>query len=241
VLGLVQVGGQARADRYMYLPLIGLGLAAGWCVPRLLRRARISGAVPAAIVLLALTALAGAAIRQSETWRTPLSLYSRMLAVTSGNWVAHSGYAVEIQKMGRLQEAIEHHRAAVEINFGSAYLRGNLAFALYDAGRVDEAIEQLLIFTRKSPENAEAFYRLGLLLGRVGRFSESLPALREATRLRPWFPAGWDALGVTCANLGLRAEAEAAFREVLRIEPGNQNARLSLERLQSGAVRPVRP
>jgi Flp pilus assembly protein TadD len=233
VIGLVQVGGQARADRYMYLPLIGLGMAAAWCAPPLLRRARVSGAVLAAIALLALTALAVAANRQSETWRTPLSLYSRMLAVTSGNWVAHSGYAVEVEKLGRLQEAVEHYRAAVAINFGSAYLRGKLAFALYDAGLSGEAIDQLQIFTRKSPENPEAQYRLGLLLGRAGRPSEALPALREATRLRPWFPAGWDALGVTCANLGLRDEAEAAFREVVRIEPGNQNARRNLERLQT--------
>jgi len=233
VIGLVQVGGQARADRYMYLPLIGLGIAAAWCAPPLLRRARVSGAPLAAIVLLALAVLTVAAGRQSETWRTPLSLYSRMLAVTSGNWVAHNGYGVELQKLGRLTEAIEHYRAAVAINPGAAYLRGNLAFALYDAGLVDEAIEQLLIYTRKSPGNPEAQYRLGLLLGRAGRFSESLPALREMTRLRPWFPAGWDALGVTCANLGLRAEAEAAFREVLRIEPGNQVSRRNLERLQA--------
>jgi tetratricopeptide (TPR) repeat protein len=233
VLGLVQVGGQARADRYMYLPLIGLGLAMAWCGPPLLRRARVSGAALSAVALLALAALAVAASRQSETWRTPLSLYGRMLAVTSGNWVAHNGYALELQKQGRLQEAIEHYRAAVGINVTAAFLRRNLAFALDDAGRAPEAIEQLLIFTRKSPGDAEALYRLGLLLGRAGRFGESLPALREATRLRPWFPAGWDALGVTCANLGLRAEAETAFREVLRIEPGNPGARRNLERLQA--------
>jgi tetratricopeptide (TPR) repeat protein len=156
-----------------------------------------------------------------------------MLAVTSGNWVGHNGYAIEVQKLGRLQEAIAHYRAAVAINFSAAYLRGSLAFALYDAGESDEAIEQLQIYLRMSPGNSEAYYRLGLLLGRAGRFSESLPALREATRLRPWFPAGWDALGVTCASLGLRTEAEAAFREVLRIEPGNQNVRQNLERLQA--------
>jgi len=185
---------------------------------------------PEGLLLTALAVLAG---RQSETWRSPLSLYGRMLAVTSGNWVAHNGYALELQKQGRLQEAIDHYRAAVGINPTAAFLRGNLAFALDDAGQAPEAIDQLRIFTRKSPGNAEAHYRLGLLLGRAGRFTEALPALREATRLRPWFPAGWDALGVTCANLGLRAEAETAFREVLRIEPGNRNARLNLERLQT--------
>jgi Flp pilus assembly protein TadD len=233
VIGLVQVGGQSRADRYMYLPLIGLGLAVAWCAPPLLKSTRVGSVLLAAIALVALAGLGVAAFNQSETWRTPLSLYSRMLAVTRGNWVAHHGYAVEVQKQGRLQEAIAHYRAAVAINFGAAYLRGNLAFALYDAGLSDEAIEQLSVFTRMSPGNSEANYRLGLLLGRAGRFSESLPALREATRLRPWFPPGWEALGVTCANLGLRAEAEAAFREVLRIEPGNQQVRRNLERLQA--------
>lgn len=233
VIGLVQVGGQARADRYMYLPLIGLGLAAAWGLPPLLRAAGIARAALAAIAFVALAALAVAALRQSETWRTPLSLCSRMVAVTSGNWVGHNGYAVEVQKLGRLQEAIEHFRAAVAINPGASYLRGNLAFALDDAGLAGEAIEQLLIFTRRSPGNPEASYRLGLLLGRAGRFAESLPALREATRLRPWFPPGWDALGVTCANLGLRAEAEAAFGEALRIEPGNQIVRRKLEQLRT--------
>ena len=119
--------------------------------------------------------------------------------MTSGNWVAHNGYAIEVKKLGRLQEAIE----------------------------------QLQRYIRRRPGNPEALYRLGLLLGRVVRFSESLPARREATRLRHWFPGGWDALGASCANTVLHSKAETAFREVLRIDPGNQNVRRNLERLQT--------
>lgn len=232
VIGLVQVGGQARADRYMYLPLIGLGLVAAWCAPPLLKSLRIAGVSLAALALVALAALAVAAGRQSETWRTQLSLSSRMLEVTSDNWVGHAYYAMELRGQGRLSEAVEHYRKAAAINF-TPECQQNYAFALSDAGETDKAIEQLRILVHMRPENAEAQYRFGVLLGRAGRFSEALAPLRVATRLRPWFPAGWDDLGVTCANLGLRAEAEAAFREVLRIEPGNQNARRNLDKVQA--------
>jgi hypothetical protein len=193
VIGIVQVGSQSHADRYMYLPLVGLGVAAAWGVgggplPAAARPALAVGAV-AALALLGV-----AAARQAETWRSPLSLYGRMLAVDPANWMGHHGYALAIEKQGRRQEALEHFRIAAHLNGASPEAQSNYGFALYDAGRTQEAIAQLGVSARVSPENADVHYYLGLLLARTGRVAEAKEAFRAALRARPGFVAARAAL-----------------------------------------------
>src|SRR5262249_10853213 len=118
VIGLVQVGSQAMADRYTYIPSIGLYVMAAWGVPALLQggaRKTVAIAVPAP---LALGACAVATAREVRTWKNSETLFERALAVTSGNFVAHNSLGVDLERRGRLDEAIDHFSEAVRLSSG---------------------------------------------------------------------------------------------------------------------------
>jgi tetratricopeptide (TPR) repeat protein len=245
VIGLIQVGGQARADRYLYLPMIGLGVAVSWGLPALFERLRIRKAALPGLAVAALVALALTASRQAEHWRTNTTLFNHALTVTRDNWVAHSFLGSEEMRLGRPREAVEHYRQAVRINRSSADLHYNLALAYGEISRPEEAIQELRLALHLDPSMAEARYRLGILLVRSARVPEALDALRAAARALPGRAEVWNDLGDAAFRLGLFAEAETAFREALRLRPGDPLTRWNLQQAQarparetSGAGRP---
>ncbi len=139
VIGLVQVGPQGRADRYTYLPSIGLFIALAWEARRLayarpqIRRLLLVGFAGATVVLAALT------IRQQAVWHDNLSLFGRAAAVTRGNWMAHNNLGTELTFRGRLSEAEKEYRKALAIrpDYGTAHY--NLGNLLLRRGMIEEA------------------------------------------------------------------------------------------------------
>jgi tetratricopeptide (TPR) repeat protein len=229
VIGLVQVGGQARADRYMYLPLIGLTVAAVWGLAAVSRRLRMRPAVlagPAAAVLVLLSVTASL---QAEHWRSNATLFQHAVAVTRDNWVAHNFLGVAAGREGRLEEAMAHYREAVRINPSSADMRYNLGLAFGEMGRQDDAIRELRLALHLDPTLTEARYRLGVSLSRAGRLPEALETLRAAARAFPDRFDVWNDTGDAAFRLGRFAEAEAAFAEALRLRPGDALVRWNLQ------------
>jgi len=159
VIGIVQVGAQARADRYTYLPQIGLYLIATWSIADLSvawrYRRRILG-VAAAIVIAVLAWLAWI---QNTYWRDSETLWTRTLAVTSHNDVAHANLADLFLRRDRIDEAISHSEEALRIHSRNGSAHNTLAFGLFRKGRVDEAVahwkESLKI--RPDDMNAQAY------------------------------------------------------------------------------------
>ena len=237
VIGLIQVGGQARADRYLYLPMIGLGVAAAWGLPALFRRLRIGDAALPGLAVAALVALAVTASRQVEHWRTNATLFQHALAVTRENWVAHGFLGAEELRLGRPQEATEHYREAVRINPASADMLYNLALAHGESGRLEEAVREFQMALHRNPSMTEARYRLGVFLVRSGRIPEALESLRAAARALPARVEVWNDLGDAAFRLGLFAEAEAAFQEALRLRPGDALVRWNMQQAQARRTR----
>ena len=159
VIGIVQVGAQARADRYTYLPQIGLYLIATWTIADLSvawrYRRQILG-VAAAIVIVGLAWLAWI---QNTYWRDSEALWTRTLAVTSHNDVAHASLADLLLRRDRIDEAISHSEEALRIHSRNGSAHNTLAFGLFRTGRVDEAVahwkESLKI--RPDDMNAQAY------------------------------------------------------------------------------------
>jgi tetratricopeptide (TPR) repeat protein len=156
VIGLVQVGGQARADRYMYLPLVGLGVAAAWPVARLVRGRPRAAAGVAVAAVAALALLGAVAAEQARTWSSAGALWRRALAVTRDNWVAHANLGVELLRDGKADEAAANFGRAALINPTSADLRYNWGLALLRSGRRAEAAVQLREALRIDPRHAPA-------------------------------------------------------------------------------------
>jgi tetratricopeptide (TPR) repeat protein len=183
VIGLVQLGLQARADRYTYLPLQGLAILLAWGVTDLVpaHRRRLLGVVAAA----ALAALAVVTRLQLRHWENSLALFTRAVSVTERNFYAHERLGYELLEAGRVEEARDQYLAAIAIAPWYTPLYYSLGLAQERAGDRDAAIVAYRTAVRLQPELAEARGALGLLLLDAGNLVGARVQLREATRAMP--------------------------------------------------------
>ena len=182
VLGLVQLGLQSRADRYLYLPLQGLAIMLAWGVAELVpqRRRLLAG-----LAVAALAALAVVTRFQLRHWENSLSLFTRAISVTERNFYGHERLAYELLEAGRADEARDHYRAALEIAPWYTPLYYSLGLAQERAGDRDAAIVAYRQAVRFQPDLAEAHGALGLLLLDAGNLVGARFQLREAIRAMP--------------------------------------------------------
>jgi Flp pilus assembly protein TadD len=237
VIGLVQIGDQALADRYTYIPLIGIGAALCWLVPEALEsrpRLRSMCAPLAAAVLLALSVLT---VKQIETWRDEVTLYQHALSVTTGNYLVHDNLGVALVSRGRLQEAVAHFREAVRIRPGYAVAYSNLGNALADIGMREEAIETHRHAVRLVPGDALHRINLGSALAAAGRIDEAATEMAAAVRLQPDSVLGHTRLARLLSMQGKNRDAEEHLTLALRLDPANVDALLELGNLLASAGR----
>ena len=229
VIGLVQVGSQARADRYTYIPTVGLSIALAWGAAEFVRsRPRLRTAMAAAAVASCL-ACAALTWRQAGFWQDTISLFRHSLSVTSGNFLGYNILGVALRDRGRLEEAITSYREALKIHPQFEEALVNLSRALSEQGRADEALTHVAAAAQIKPDDVEAQYNLGTELADRGRFAEAVEALQIAVRLKPDYAKAHANLGSALANLGRLDEAIAQFNEALRIDPGLADVRKNLE------------
>ena len=229
VIGLVQVGSQARADRYTYIPTVGLSIALAWGAAEFVRsRPRLRTAMAAAAVASCL-ACAALTWRQAGFWQDTISLFRHSLSVTSGNFLGYNILGVALRDRGRLEEAITSYREALKIHPQFEEALVNLSRALSEQGRADEALTHVAAAAQIKPNDVEAQYNLGTELADRGRFAEAVEALQIAVRLKPDYAKAHANLGSALANLGRLDEAIAQFNEALRIDPGLDDVRKNLE------------
>ena len=218
-IGLVQSGRQSMADRFTYVPLIGLFLMAAWGLPDLLARwPHRSLALPAAAgaVLLACTITSRA---QVPHWENSLALWSRVVAVTVGNSLAHHNLAVELAAQGKTEEAIVHYLEALRLQPDFVEAHNNLGVALADRGKIDEAFAHFSEALRLKPDNPEAHNNLGNALANQRKVEEAIAHYLEALRLKPDFAEAHNKLGAALASQGRGEEAIAHYAEALRLKP----------------------
>ena len=228
VIGLVQVGRHAMADRYTYLPLIGLSLMLVWLVADLLPRGRRRRAVPGLVAGLVLSACLVATHRQLRHWQNSETLARHALRATRDNYLAEMDLGAAIHHAGQADEALAHYRAALEIKPDYAPAHNNLALVLAGQGRSEEAIAHLGEALRLQPGYASAHYLIGTLLDQQGRAAEALAHYQEALRLQPDFPEAANDLGGLFAGQGRWNEAADCFARGIRLKPDYAEAHNNL-------------
>lgn len=235
VIGILQVGGQSFADRYTYLPSIGIGLALGWAGKELFSP-RVEGAVERGVgakILsiagaLGILVLAGVSLVQVGTWKNSQSLFEQALRVTRNNDVAHQKLAIDLDRRNKPEEAISHYRMAVEINPEYAEAHYNLAVMLTRRGDAQEARHHYSEALRVFPGYAKARYGLGLLSLDGGDLDSALREFEESLRLDPELVDAYNNRGVVYARQGRFRAAIAEFEAVLEIDPENLEAKANL-------------
>ena len=230
VIGLVQVGRQSMADRYTYLPSLGILILAVWGVAeaaRCWRYHQIILTLTGAAVVLACVVTTR---RQLEHWRNSETLLRHALAVTRDNWFAHKALGTVLLGQGRNEAAIREFQAALRLNPGDAEASNNLGIALLNQGQTAEAMTQFQNAVRFQPDNADAHHNLGnLLLGR-GEIDGAIRELQAALRLKPDDAAARNNLGIALASTGRLDEAIRQFQAALQLQPADAEVRTNLTR-----------
>ena len=228
VLGLVQAGSQARADRYTYLAMTGVVFAVVWLARDHLpatRRARWLASLAACGVLLAFATHSWLQVRH---WRNTETLFRRALAVTERNHVAHAGLGMALRSQGYLDEAVRHLEAALRIQPSYAEAHVNLGETLLALDRPEEALTHLQEAVRLKPDGYEARLNLATALNRTGDHEAAATQASAARDLGPSVAAPHMALGIARTGLGDLDGALAAFSEAVRLDPDSVDARYNL-------------
>ena len=219
VIGIVQVGNQTMADRFMYFPLVGLAICLAWGMFDL------AGNWPAhrALLVLSAAALLGfytvATRQQVSYWKNSLTLFEHALRVTDNNVTAHNLCGLALETQGRGKEAMEHYKEALRINPASAQSQANLGSLLGSQGNLAEAIAHTLKALEIAPAYPEAHDNVGVALLMQGKPVEAEAHFREAVRLRPSFTEARSHWASALMQLGKFDDAIAQMREALRHTP----------------------
>ena len=185
VIGLVQVGWQGHADRYTYLPQIGLYISGTWAVVDLTASWRRQRLFLGAAALLVIGALSWSGSIQTSYWRDSETLFKHALAVTKNNDVAENNLGIIFLEKGQLDEAISRLQAAIDLRPENGPAHNNLAKALLQKGRLPEAMVHYRKFLEIEPENVEARNILGTALIQQGRIKEAIEQWQDALTIEP--------------------------------------------------------
>jgi len=229
VIGLVQVGIQAMADRYTYMPMVGLSIALVWTVADLVEDRRALRLTAAAAAIAALAVLGVAAFRQAAYWKTSRTLFEHTLAVTRNNHIIQNNLGVVVGREGNSTEAVALYRAALSTVPDYAEAHANLAHELIRQGQYAEGESHLTQALALSPNLASAHGDWGVLLAAQGRFEEARRQFERALTLHPGDADNESNLCYALTHLGRPREAIVHCNEALRIDPNHTNAKFNLD------------
>lgn len=233
VIGIIQVGDQAMADRYTYLPSIALFAVFAGGLGRLVDL-DANARVPAAGIALLLLAACGIGTWQRATvWQDSETLFRDAIAHEAANPNAHINLGHALSRRGQSEEAAQHYAIAARLNPADAMARFNLGNALRDGGQLEEAVDAYLGALAIDPDYAAVHSNLGDVYARQGRFADAIAAFRRATELEPSLRAAHINLARALLITGDLQSAREAARVALRLDPGNGSYRETLNQIEA--------
>jgi tetratricopeptide (TPR) repeat protein len=228
VIGLVQVGSQAMADRYTYIPLIGLFLLLTWGVADLALAWRLSRSYLVAAAALLLSACAALTWHQVSYWQSDGDLWEHALSVTSRNAIAHNKLGMHYHRQGKLPRAEKELEKAVTVDPTLLVYRYNHAAVLQELGRLHEALAEYQRANTLNPDVAWAHTNMGNLLRTLGRLNEALAEYARSIALNPDESIPHYNLGVVQVELGRLGDAVDEYRRAVALDAASAPSHLGL-------------
>jgi len=228
VIGLVQVGVQSRADRYMYIPLIGLSLMVAWTLAEIADRRAAVRPVAAALAAIGCCALGVVAWSTAAYWRNTITLFRHAVEVTGDNWAALTVLSQALLGEDRTEEAMPYISRALRLrpNLPEAHI--NFGAALSKRGDFDAAARHYRMALEADPENPDAHEGLGVVLTEKGQYEGALANLAAAARSRPGDADAHYNLGRLYGLWGHPDQAISEFAQAVRLQPENAAAHFNL-------------
>jgi tetratricopeptide (TPR) repeat protein len=229
VIGLIQAGSQSMADRFTYLPSIGLFLILAWGVPEFLPRTAIARRLTSALAVLVLVACAWRSHDQLTSWQNSGTVFRHAIAVTKGNWFARGCLGSYLVQQGQPDAAIAQFKAGLEISPHDGGLLANLASVLADNKKqYAEAVALYEASVRAAPNRSDRRGKYAELLTRMGKTEDAIAQYREMLRLNPSDADTHNKLGIALASQGKLDEAIAQLQQAVQLAPGLAYAHCNL-------------
>jgi protein O-mannosyl-transferase len=185
VIGLVQLCMFAMADRYSYLPSIGIGIMLAWGIPFLMKSEDMRKKILFPVGIAVLAILAVLTWKQCGYWKNTIVILNRTLEITHNNYLAHGHFASVLFTEGKTQEAIDQYSKAISIMPGYDVPYYDRGIAYYTLGRKQRAIEDFEEVIRITPNHAAAYYNMGIIYLDLGRYQNAIENYSEAIRINP--------------------------------------------------------
>jgi len=236
VIGIIQVGSQSMADRYTYLPLVGLFLAAAWGAKSLVEKRPLLKPVVIACVIVALAGLPIPSRVHVETWKNSVTLFEQALRMTEVNPLAHHNIGAYYLERNECQKAVPHFLMALEAKKDYPYALSNLGVCTSRGNDPERALRLFDKAIRIEPRFTKARIDRAIYLMRLGRLEEAGMDFLEILKMKPDHEAAHTNLGLIFVQQGKLGDAEAHLREALRVNPRNAEAlnNLGLVRMKQG-------
>lgn len=224
VIGLVQVGLQAMADRYMYIPIIGLSIMVAWGVPTFVNRLPVKRYFLIMIFIITIIPMVIMTREQVEKWKDSFTLFEHSLAVTSNNHIAYNNLGVALTDSGKYSKAISYLREALRIRPNEILIHSNLARALLSQGEFREALDHYKWILKRIPTDPSFHIRIADLLADEGNIEEAIKHYLEAIRIDPTDPYMFCSLGELYAEQGNFDFAKQQCLSALKLKPNFSKA-----------------
>jgi tetratricopeptide (TPR) repeat protein len=224
VIGIIQVGDQAMADRYTYIPLIGIFIILAWGGPDLLKKWTNKRIVPAILAISILLLLTMQSFLQTTHWKNSITLFENSIKVTENNWLAHNNLGIALFSKGKFDKAIYHYKKALNIRPDTVCAIKNLGVAMFDKGNLNAAFQYFNKAIVINPEDFDAYYRIGRIMERQGKFDEAIRYFSEVIRINPGYAPAYNEIGIIFAQKGKLQKSREFFLKAIQIEPDCKEA-----------------
>jgi tetratricopeptide (TPR) repeat protein len=228
VIGLIQAGEQSIADRYTYVPSLGILVILVWGVRSTLSRIPMAGAISGIGFLAAAISLTILTRIQLSYWATTETLFTHALKVTEHNYIAHINLGTALEKTGHLDEASRHFQMAIQDKPTSVEAHNDLGVVYQKQSQPQTAFGEFFTALSLDPHYAEAHYNLGVSLSDLGHLDEAASQFRQAVADSPDYPEAHYNLAGVLSRQGHIPEAIAEYQVTLRLDPNSPDAHNNL-------------
>jgi Flp pilus assembly protein TadD len=218
VIGIFQAGSQPMADRFTYIPLIGLFICIAWGIPELFRKLPYRKIMLTVAAGLAVATCAVCTFFQLQHWKNGTTLFEHAIRVTANNYKAHYCLASELSRKGNLQKSIAHYRKALDIKPDYWDAWNGLGVALARQGKLKEAVRYQFKALELNPKNENYHNNLGVTLARQGKLKEAMVHYSRALKIRPDLLTARLNLAFILLKMGRHPDAIIHFQEALKIK-----------------------
>jgi len=228
VIGIVQVGSHAMADRYSYITLTGLFIIIAFGVKELVAKQRYKLLImPAAVVLIIWGAVAA---RQVRYWKNSITLFEHALAATKDNSVVLTNYIICLNEAGRFDDVIVQSEKMLKLKPDSVETLNNFGIALAQKGRFQEAVEKFGLAVKYKPDSSLSYFNLAVTFQNQNMYEQAASFYRQALKIQPNYTAASVNLAEALMELGEKDEAVRVYRDAIEYDPNNQYLKQLLEK-----------